>query len=83
VIDARAAGPPGKARSKSSHSFAVEESAQMGECCTAKHASLVWGAGFLSVGDGSLRASATLGRSQDVCKGARFLVEGERCVVSS
>ena len=28
-------------------------------------------------------ASATLGRSQDVCKGARFPVEGERCVVSS
>ena len=27
--------------------------------------------------------SATLGRSQDVCKGARFSVEGERCVVSS
>ena len=26
---------------------------------------------------------ATLGRSQDVCKGARFTVEGERCVVSS
>ena len=23
-----------------------------------------------------------LGRSQDVCKGARFSVEGERCVVS-
>ena len=28
-------------------------------------------------------ASATLGRFQDVCKGARFSVEGERCVVSS
>ena len=27
-------------------------------------------------------ASATLGRSQDVCEGARFPVEGERCVVS-
>ena len=28
-------------------------------------------------------ASVTLGRSQDVCKGARSIVEGERCVVSS
>jgi len=27
--------------------------------------------------------SATLGRSQDVCKGARSLVDGERCVISS
>ena len=27
-------------------------------------------------------ASAILGRSQDVCNGARSLVEGERCVVS-
>jgi len=26
---------------------------------------------------------ATLGRSQDVCKGSRSTVEGERCVVSS
>ena len=26
---------------------------------------------------------ATLGRSQDVCQGSRFTVEGERCVVSS
>jgi len=26
---------------------------------------------------------ATLGRSQDVCKGSRFTVEGERYVVSS
>ena len=26
-------------------------------------------------------ASDTLGRSQDVCKGARFPVEGKRCVV--
>ena len=26
---------------------------------------------------------STLGRSQDVCKGARFSVEGELCVVSS
>ena len=25
----------------------------------------------------------TLGRSQDVCKGAQFLIEGERCVVSN
>jgi len=25
---------------------------------------------------------ATLGRSQDVCKGSRFTVEGERCVAS-
>ena len=30
---------------------------------------------------GGSRASATLGRSQDVCKGARSPVEGERCVV--
>ena len=28
-------------------------------------------------------ASANLGRSQDICKGARFPVEGERCVLSS
>ena len=28
-------------------------------------------------------ASATLGRSQDVCKGSRSRVEGELCVVSS
>ena len=27
--------------------------------------------------------SATLGRSQDFCRGARSLVEGERCVVGS
>ena len=26
---------------------------------------------------------ATPGRSQDICKGSRFTVEGERCVVSS
>ena len=28
-------------------------------------------------------ASATLGRSQDVCEGAQFLVECEGCVVRS
>ena len=26
---------------------------------------------------------ATLGRSQDVCRGSRFTVESERCVVTS
>ena len=33
--------------------------------------------------DEVINNSATLGRSQDVCKGARFPIEGERCVVSS
>ena len=28
-------------------------------------------------------AADALGRSQDACKGPRFTVEGERCVVSS
>ena len=49
-----------------------------------------WTGGITSprVGDGRLReseteASATLGRSQDVCKGARFPVQGDRCVVES
>ena len=31
----------------------------------------------------AVRIGATVGRSQDVCKGARFPVEGERCVGSS
>ena len=35
------------------------------------------------VGDGCQVWCATLGRSQDVCKGSQLPVEGERCVVSS